>query len=305
MIATLLDFPHVIERLNDPVQVPGKNDMLAFYCPLHESSRRKGRCWINPHFGCLLLGCWSCGTDPQNGRSHKRKEIMSALGLTWRDCMPKEDVRKWMAVPGSRTIYHYKDEDGNPLYRVVRTEWQDDSGKRSKTFSQQRLFRDTDHLKDMVDKKWIKDMADTRRVIYRLPEVLKAIHNQRHIYFVEGEKKADLLWEMGFPSTCIAGGSNAHWLSGFTHSLSGADILILPDNDEPGITYGERVFAKLLLSNRMKSVSLFQLPDLPHSGDICDWVSAQDGGELVKIAYKFELLTAKSIPYGSIMIPKR
>jgi 5S rRNA maturation endonuclease (ribonuclease M5) len=51
---------------------------------------------------------------------------------------------------------------------------------------------------------------------------------------VEGEKDVDTLRGHGFVATTNAGGAKAPWLSDFTESLRGREVILIPDNDEPG-----------------------------------------------------------------------
>ncbi|MCU1263246.1 MAG: hypothetical protein JWO80_6131, partial [Bryobacterales bacterium] len=69
-----------------------------------------------------------------------------------------------------------------------------------------------------------------RQVLYRLPEVLEA----PIVFFVEGEKDVETLRAHGFVVTTSAGGVEAPWLPGFTSTLLGREVILIPDNDPPG-----------------------------------------------------------------------
>src|SRR5262249_25134177 len=113
------------------------------------------------------------------------------------------------------TTYDYTDEDGELLYQVVRFE--------PKDFRQRRR----DGLKG-----WVWNLGDTRRVLYRVPELVKA-PKDRLVFVVEGEKDADRLHSHGLLATTNAMGAGK-WRQEYSEALRGRNVAILPDNDDPG-----------------------------------------------------------------------
>jgi DNA primase len=109
-------------------------------------------------------------------------------------------------------IYNYTDEQGNLLYQVVR--------KAGKKFLQRR----PDGAGGWI---WRKH---PQQVLYHLTEVLEA----PIVFVVEGERDVETLRSHGFPATTNAGGAKAPWLLGFTEALRGREVILIPDNDEPG-----------------------------------------------------------------------
>ena len=91
--------------------------------------------------------------------------------------------------------YEYVDADGVVLYRTVRIEQE---GRR-KRFEAQR----PDHRGG-----WIKGVGDTRRILYRLPDIRAAVSqgNRPLVILTEGERKADKLSGWGFVATSCAFG---------------------------------------------------------------------------------------------------
>ena len=81
--------------------------------------------------------------------------------------------------------YNYVDEDARLLFQVVRYE--------------PRQFR---QRRPGPNGEWIWKLGDTRRVPYRLPELLEAIAAEHIIFFTEGEKDAERLVGLGLPATC-------------------------------------------------------------------------------------------------------
>jgi 5S rRNA maturation endonuclease (ribonuclease M5) len=157
--------------------------------------------------------------------------------------------------------YVYFDEQGSPLFRVCRT--------RGKRFFQEAY----------VDGSFVRGLGEVRRVLYRLPEIreLTEAGDNRPVYLCEGEKDADRLAELGLVATTAPMGAGARWLDEYTSQLSGAlQVIILPDNDDPGRAHAEKVARELDAAGI--EVRVLELPDLPEKGDVSDWLDA--GGTL-------------------------
>src|SRR6516164_5421283 len=127
--------------------------------------------------------------------------------------------------------HDYHDESGALLFRVGRFKYRNPdgsfvlkNGKHKKSFRQKRPDPDRDG-------KWIDNVDGVRVVPYRLPELIEAIGNEHFIGIVEGEAKADLLWSWNIPATCNAMGAG-NWKPEHSEFLRGADVVILPDNDD-------------------------------------------------------------------------
>ncbi len=146
--------------------------------------------------------------------------------------------------------YPYQDEHGESLYRVCRTE--------PKSFFPQR-----------PDGRggYINGLNGTRRVLYRLPELLEA-DPARTVFIVEGEKDADTLSALGLLATTNAGGA-LKWRDEYTETLRGRPVAILPDNDGPGRQHAAKVAAAL--RGVAASVKIIELPGLAEKGDVSDW----------------------------------
>ncbi len=120
------------------------------------------------------------------------------------------------------------------------------------------------------------------RPLYALPELPAA----SRIYVCEGEKAADAVRSIGLAATTSAHGSKgatkADW-----GSLAGKEVVVLPDNDQPGREYAEAVASILVRLKPAPTVKLINLPGLPPRGDFVEWLEA--GGTFEKLS---ELLAA-------------
>ena len=120
---------------------------------------------------------------------------------------------------------------------------------------------------------------------YRLAGIAEGARRQPDDLHPEGEKKVERIRELGFPATCNAGGAKK-WEPEHTAYLKGADVVLLPDNDDVG---REHVMAIAKASPRMaKRVRILELPNLPEKGDVVDWQgSAEEFAQLVAAAQDY------------------
>jgi hypothetical protein len=132
----------------------------------------------------------------------------------------------------------YTDAAGNPLAYHNRYD-DEESGAKS--------FRPY----DVVRKKW--GFPDPRP-LYNL----QGISDQTHVVLVEGEKTADALIALGFYATTCMGGANAPMDKVDFEPLRGKEVLIWPDNDEPGFQYARNV--RDALQGIAKSVHGLNIP---------------------------------------------
>ena len=154
--------------------------------------------------------------------------------------------------------YDYPDEIGELLYQVCRYS--------KKDFKQRR-----------PDGKggWIWNLKDVRKVLYRLPELIEAMAHGRTILIPEGEKDVNNLWKIGLPATCNPGGASqpgkkTKWRIEYSETLRGADVVLFPDNDEPGWNHVEQV--GMSLRGIAARVRVLVMPN-SHK-DVSDWLAA-------------------------------
>jgi putative DNA primase/helicase len=154
--------------------------------------------------------------------------------------------------------YDYTDESGAPLFQVVRLA--------PKGFRQRRPNGKGG---------WTWSLGDTRRVLYRLPEVRDAVASGRLVFIVEGEKDTDNLRTLGFTATCNVGGANK-WRAEYTESLRGADAVIIGDNDDSGRAHVAHIASSLQgVARRVRVLDLAKAwSACPAKGDISDWIEA-------------------------------
>lgn len=195
-----------------------------------------------------------------------------AIAWLRRECGAQfEDRTPTAPAPKARMVkaYDYVDEQGEVLFQVCRFEPKDFRQRRPDPSS-----RDG----------WAWGVRGVRQVLYRLPEVERAIRCGETIYIVEGEKDVENLAREGLCATCNAMGAGK-WTDGLSDQLAGADVVILPDNDDAGRQHAALVGASL--RGKAKSVRTVALPELPQKGDVSDWLNmGGDAEQLIELAMK-------------------
>ncbi|XDZ68970.1 AAA family ATPase [Alphaproteobacteria bacterium LSUCC0226] len=155
--------------------------------------------------------------------------------------------------------YDYRDASGSLVYQVERYE-------NPKTFRQRR-----------PDGKggWLYNLNGVQPVLYNLPELLS--RTAEPIYLVEGEKDADALMAEGVLATTNSGGAGK-WDDTLTESLRGREVIILPDNDEPGLLRAQRLLKAL--TGVAKSVEAKDPSVFLEKGDVSDFLVSHRVDEL-------------------------
>jgi len=130
-------------------------------------------------------------------------------------------------------FYVYTDEAAIPSVVVYRFDNSDNSAK-----SAAKEFRPY----DLIGQKW---KAPEVRPLYRLDAIR---HTSGAVVVVEGEKCADALNDLGILATTAFGGCNGVGKTDFS-PLRGRYVILWPDNDEPGLSYREKVAIALAKEN--------------------------------------------------------
>ena len=156
--------------------------------------------------------------------------------------------------------YPYRDENGVLLFEVCR-------------FEEPKDFR---QRKPDGKGGYISSVKGVRRVPYRLDELKDRLDNV--IVIPEGEKDCDRLWKLGIPATTNAGGAGK-WRDDLTPFFKGADVVIVPDNDEAGRNHAADVAIRLAkVAKRIRILELWHdWPQMPEKADISDWFDKGGG----------------------------
>jgi hypothetical protein len=179
--------------------------------------------------------------------------------------------------------WQYVDEHGSVLFVKQRFKTSDTKGKTYKL------------LRVMPDNTRQASMQGARVIPYRLSDVLEAKLQSKPVFLCEGEKAADALASIGvFTSTSHTGAGS--WPAANSTWFTDLNIVLVPDNDQPGYRYASLVASALLPI--AKSVRLLALP-VGHTEDAFEWVMAGgDKAQLMTLCKGLQpVLDAESIVY--------
>jgi hypothetical protein len=221
-------------------------DELAACCPFHDD--RKPSFSANKKTGVFC--CHACGArgdifefvgrlrDINGDFAARCRAIAEDFGIVQAD-------RWWDRIVET---YDYTDENGKLLSQVCRLT--------PKDFRQRR-----------PDGRggWIGSTKGVRRVPYNLPEILRA----DVVHVTEGEKAANALKARGLTATCSPGGAGK-WPEAFADVLSGKEVVIYADNDDPGRKHAEDVARSLI--GKARSIKVLHLP-VPEKADVFDFLA--------------------------------
>ncbi len=146
-------------------------------------------------------------------------DIMAALDLTTADLFDNPRPARTLGIP-AHAVYRY--DNGRSVIRSAAKE-----------------FRQTG--------------TDNPPELFRLSKVVAAVAAGVTVYVVEGEQDVLALEELGVVATTSPQGAK-HWSLVDPSPLFGGHVIVVPDDDEPGLSYAAAVVASL--TGRVASIEL-------------------------------------------------
>jgi replicative DNA helicase len=177
------------------------------------------------------------------------------------DGLPRYEVHRfhrYSTTPGANKKYdkkfqqRWKHEDGSWVWGITAGLYLKEGGDWVQFKADRHSARESEAV----------EMPAIERVLYDLPAVLSS----NPVFLVEGEKKADEIRILGLVATTASGGSNAEWLPSFTEAVRGKTVYHVPDNDEPGQRFANKIEATLKTACDYLRITLPQ-----QYNDICDY----------------------------------
>jgi len=203
-------------------------------CPAHDDHNPSLSATLN---GCkILLHCKAGCPTPQ---------ILAKLNISASDLFFADSQTSMLEV-----TYQYHNESGQLLYEVLRYN--------PKSFKVRRPGS-----KDS----WIWNLGVVRPVLYHLPDIIRAIANGDDIYVTEGEKDCDSLWALGLIATTNPFGAGK-WREEYSESLVGANVVVVPHNDDQGRKHAINVIDSL--EGKVKSLQVLDIPST--AKDVTGWL---------------------------------
>ncbi len=112
-------------------------------------------------------------------------------------------------------------------------------------------------------------VGNVRRVPYRLPELLAGVEAGAKVFVCEGEKDVERMQELGLVATTTFA-EPGMWSDAHAPLFAGADVVVLPDNDDQGRGYVGLL--RSVLGAVTSSIVVVELPGLDSGEDVSDWL---------------------------------
>lgn len=249
---TLTDILHRLDG------VRGSGVQYSALCPVHGDQKASLSVGLGAD-GRILLKCHAgCTTD----------EILDVLGLQTSDLFAEvTPVQAFQPVaPQNRTpqgklwkeaAYDYRDETGAATLRKVKIR-HPDGGKHF-------------YWLHLDGHEWKKGRGGRKPMLYT-----SGIETPNMSVVVEGEKDVETIGGLNWPAVTTPDGAGGKWSKLYTEELSGKEIAIIPDNDEPGRKFAETCASELFgHAANVRIADLRKLwTDIPAHGDVTDYLES-------------------------------
>lgn len=180
------------------------------------------------------------------------------------------------------------------------------TGSRAVIRTDRRAGRNDNYVVNIRDRQWCKLSMTPARVPYS-GEVFCCTVETGFIVVrrngkisisgnCEGEKKVDMLREIGVPATCNHGGAGK-FPEALVDYFAGADVILIPDNDDAGRKHCEVVGRKL--EGTAQRLRVLEIPGLPPKGSVDDWLPAGGSAEALYDLVDAAAKTFVGQPYES------
>ncbi|MEE0873580.1 MAG: phage/plasmid primase, P4 family [Ruminococcus sp.] len=281
-IEELLPYFHGVKRLGDR--------HYKALCPCHND--HEPSLDILEKDGKILMACPVCEAD---GR-----RVMETLNLPVKELFT-EQRRSERGEKPPGVDYHYTDSLKKSRYYV----WNDKKQAYKKCFCWY-------HKRGA---EWVKGLPkeNGRSIsppLYKQNNIEWAKQRGRVLYLVEGEKDVDTLTKkLRLPAICSPHGAATaknpakKWDGAYNTLFTGADVAVIPDNDEAGQAFARYVAGQLLpVAQSVKVLDLTEeWENLKPKGDITDVCESEtpDSGKTIAetVALRLETLTNRTTEY--------
>ncbi len=259
-------------------------------CPCHDDHEPSlDICEKN---GKILMACPVCEADGSR--------VMETLGLPVKELFAEQRRSERTEKP-SGVDYYYTDSLKKSRYYV----WNNKKQDYKKCFCWYHK-RGAEWVKGLPK----KNGRSISLPLYKQNNVQWAIDRGKTLYIVEGEKDVDTLTKkLHLPTVSSPhGAANAKnpakkWDEAYNILFAGADVAVIPDNDEAGHAFARYVAEQLLpVAQSVKMLDLAaEWEKLPPKGDITDVYESEtpDSGKTIAetVAFRLQALTERTEVY--------
>ena len=271
-------------------RLSGRNHYIVL-CPCHDD--HKPSLDITEKDGKILMACPVCGADG--------KAVMNALGLPVRELFAEQRQAAQPNKPPS-VDYLYTDSLKKTRFYL----WNKKKQVYQKSFCWYHKNERGQWTKGLPKKNGRSILPP----LYKQNNIEWAKRRGKTLYLVEGEKDVDTLTKkLKLPAVCSPHGAATaknpakKWDSSYNALFTGADVAIIPDNDEAGQAFARYVAEQLLPV--AQSVNMLDLTaewdNLPPKGDITDVYESEmpvSGKTIAEtVAFRLQALTIRTAEY--------
>jgi Protein of unknown function (DUF3987) len=271
----------VLDRLKDYTV---RKDEYRARCPAHNGNSDDSLSIKESEDGRALLRCHA---------NCEIEDILEALDLSTTDLFVKGNGH---SSPGAAKKARKATGSGNKKHKILTTDelpdgtyWEFTSPAGEVLYLQRHK---REYYRKVGEDRWVTYrgvLDDIAQVLYRLPELIDGVRSGKTVYHLEGPKDVETArGRLGVVAT--TSGSTSSWRPEFRAHYTGADVVVISDNDAPGRKYADTVARDLLRVAR--SVKVVEPPGLDEGGDLTDWVDAGHTPE------EFFALVEESPAYG-------
>ena len=241
-------------------------------CPFHDDHKPS----MNINMKTGLFNCHACGAKGDYLHFYQKK-----TGKNFSDSVNEigQQIGVQPVKPKIIKTYDYLDVNGNLVSQTVRYE--------PKKFSQ----------RTKQNGQWVWSLKNIKPVLYNLPDVVKS----NSVIIMEGEKDCDTAKSIGFIATTCPMGAGS-WREYYNQSLYGKEVILLPDNDKPGIEHMLAIGKQL---QGKANVRWFEFPGKHQKGfDFTDFVNSYPNEFDAINQVNILLRSARAFDESKIIIPE-
>jgi hypothetical protein len=243
----------------------------------------------------------------------KTEDVLNSKSLKLSDLFDEPLKKNELSQTKKQEKYIYVDENNQVKHTSVRY-----YKGNVKKFFQERINSKGEWLSSLskgnygfneIYKKWepVKDGKSYSKTqyfdkiektyLYRLPELIQAVIQEKQIYIVEGEKDVETLYSLGLVATCNPMGANK-WKEHYNQFFNNANVVIIADNDITGQKHAIEVYNHI--KDVAKSVKVACIEGNKKGYDVSDFIAEGGTAEGLKAYVEhynqndlFELVKAK------------
>lgn len=267
------------EEIIDKFEIDNKSkrvDRVQAKCPCHND---KNASLTISHMGDKTY--MYCHAGCETG------DILESVGLKMSDLYDQPLQQDSKSNGNIEKIYKFFDENGDLAYEKIRFKGKKFSHRRYENGVEvwglsEGIYTETfpgSNSYSMKDRPGAKELwfPEREHILYNLPNLIEGVKNGQTVYIVEGEKDADNVIKRGLVATTTSIGATKgdlgkKWLKSFNKYFKGANVVLVPDNDKPGMAFMDHVAKQL--KSVANSIKIIELPGLELKGDISDWLEA-------------------------------